>query len=145
VMLPADAAANKVARVESNGAQVVRRGTTVEERLEEVQRLHREHGYAVVDAYDHPDVVVGQGTAALELIREVERRGAGLDALVLPVGVGGGIAGACMAATVRDLAIVGGEPVGCDSLGRIRDACLRVTFPPAPTLADVPRPSTVGE
>jgi len=145
VVLPADAAANKVARVESYGAQVVRRGTTVEERLEEVQRLHREHGYAVVDAYDHPDVVVGQGTAALELIREVERRGAGLDALVLPVGGGGGIAGACLAATGRDLAIVGVEPVGCDSLGRSLDAGHRVTVPPAPTLADGLRPSTVGE
>ncbi|GGQ51021.1 threonine ammonia-lyase [Couchioplanes azureus] len=144
VVLPPDAPATKVRQAEAAGARVVVGGAGAEERLRLVEGIATETGYAVIDAYDHPDVVAGQGTAALELIEEAERAGTPLDALVVPVGGGGGAAGASLAATGRRIDLYGVEPVGCDSLARSLEAGRRVPVVPAPTLADGLRPTCVG-
>ncbi|MEV2240059.1 pyridoxal-phosphate dependent enzyme [Micromonospora sp. NPDC049891] len=145
VVLPVDAAPTKVARARAAGARVVLAGTTVEERLAVARRVRDETGHPIVDAYDHPDVIAGQGSASLELIEEAERAGTPLDALVLPVGGGGGVAGACLAATGRRIEVYGVEPRGCDSLARSLAAGRPVPVTPAPTIADGLRPSCVGE
>ncbi|WP_433552810.1 threonine ammonia-lyase [Micromonospora zamorensis] len=145
VVLPADAASTKVDRARAAGARVVLAGTDVAERVAVVDGLSDESGHPVVDAYDHPDVIAGQGTASLELIEEAERAGTPLDALVVPVGGGGGVAGACLAAAGRGINVYGVEPVGCDSLARSLAAGVRVPVTPAPTIADGLRPSCVGE
>lgn len=145
VVLPVDAPAVKVAKIEAAGARVVRAGHTLAERLTAVDVVRAASGYAVVDAFDHRDVVAGQGSASLELIEDADQRGTPLDALVLPVGGGGGLAGAALAADGRDIAVYGVEPVGCDSLARSLAAGRRVTVTPGPTLADGLRPSCVGE
>ncbi|MFI5485777.1 MULTISPECIES: threonine ammonia-lyase [Micromonospora] len=144
VVLPADAAPTKVARARAAGARIVL-ADTAEERLALTRELSAATGHPVVDAYDHPDVIAGQGTASLELIEDAERAGAPLDALVLPVGGGGGAAGACLAATGRPIEVYGVEPVGCDSLARSLAAGRPTPVPPAPTIADGLRPSCVGE
>ena len=144
LVLPIDAAPTKIAKAEASGATVVLAGTTVDERLAVVERLHADTGHTVIDAYDHPDVVAGQGSASLELIEEARRRGTHLDAIVVPVGGGGGVAGACLAAEGQGIAVYGVEPVGCDSLRQSLAADRRVTVPPARTLADGLRPSCVG-
>lgn len=148
IVLPVDASSTKIELITATGAEVHLVGTTVEERLDTVAKLHDESGHAVIDAYDHPDVVCGQGTATLELLDDVAAAGGRLDALVVPVGGGGGVAGASLA-TAREGAerplLYGVEPVGCDSLHRSLASGERVTVPPAPTLADGLRPSTVGE
>ncbi|MGC5306555.1 threonine ammonia-lyase [Micromonospora zamorensis] len=145
VVLPVDAASTKVDRARAAGARVVLAGTDVAERVAVVDGLSDESGHPVVDAYDHPDVIAGQGTASLELIEEAERAGTPLDALVVPVGGGGGVAGACLAAAGRGIEVYGVEPVGCDSLARSLAAGVRVPVAPAPTIADGLRPSCVGE
>ncbi|MEU8327398.1 pyridoxal-phosphate dependent enzyme [Micromonospora sp. NPDC048839] len=145
VVLPVDAAPTKVDRARAAGARVVFAGTGVEERVAVANGLHDESGHPVVDAYDHPDVVAGQGTASLELIEEAERVGTPLDTLVVPVGGGGGVAGACLAAAGRGIEVYGVEPVGCDSLARSLEAGERVPVAPVPTIADGLRPSCVGE
>ncbi|MFF0466571.1 threonine/serine dehydratase [Micromonospora zamorensis] len=145
VVLPVDAASTKVDRARAAGARVVLAGTDVAERAAVVDGLSDESGHPVVDAYDHPDVIAGQGTASLELIEEAERAGTPLDALVVPVGGGGGVAGACLAAAGRGIEVYGVEPVGCDSLARSLAAGVRVPVAPAPTIADGLRPSCVGE
>ncbi|MGC4780111.1 threonine ammonia-lyase [Micromonospora zamorensis] len=145
VVLPVDAASTKVVRARAAGARVVLAGTDVAERVAVVDGLSDESGHPVVDAYDHPDVIAGQGTASLELIEEAERAGTPLDALVVPVGGGGGVAGACLAAAGRGIEVYGVEPVGCDSLARSLAAGVRVPVAPAPTIADGLRPSCVGE
>ncbi|MEV4118322.1 pyridoxal-phosphate dependent enzyme [Micromonospora sp. NPDC049645] len=145
VVLPVDAAPTKVDRARAAGARVVFAGTAVEERVAVAAGLSDESGHAVVDAYDHPDVIAGQGTASMELIEEAERAGTPLDALVVPVGGGGGVAGACLAAVGRGIEVYGVEPVGCDSLARSLAAGVRVPVAPAPTIADGLRPSCVGE
>ncbi|OJF15346.1 threonine ammonia-lyase [Couchioplanes caeruleus] len=144
VVLPPDAPPTKVRQAEAAGARVVVGGASAEERLRLVGSIHAETGYAVIDAYDHPDVVAGQGTAALELIEEAERAGTPLDALVVPVGGGGGAAGASLAAAGRAIDLYGVEPIGCDSLARSLAAGRRVPVVPAPTLADGLRPTCVG-
>ncbi|MEU1360053.1 pyridoxal-phosphate dependent enzyme [Micromonospora zamorensis] len=145
VVLPVDAASTKVDRARAAGARVVLAGTDVAQRVAVVDGLSDESGHPVVDAYDHPDVIAGQGTASLELIEEAERAGTPLDALVVPVGGGGGVAGACLAAAGRGIEVYGVEPVGCDSLARSLAAGVRVPVASAPTIADGLRPSCVGE
>jgi len=145
VVLPVDATPGKVARAEAAGARVILVGTTVEQRLAVVRQLSESTGHPVIDAYDHPDVIAGQGSASLELIEEAERSGTPLDALVLPVGGGGGAAGACLAAAGTPIEVYGVEPVGCDSLARSLSAGRPVTVAPGPTIADGLRPSRVGE
>ncbi|GIJ77923.1 threonine dehydratase [Micromonospora phaseoli] len=145
VVLPVDAAPTKIARARAAGARVVLVGTSVDERLAVARRISDETGYPIVDAYDHPDVIAGQGSASLELIEQAERAGTPLDALVLPVGGGGGAAGACLAAAGRPIEVYGVEPVGCDSLGRSLAAGRPTPVTSAPTIADGLRPSCVGE
>lgn len=144
VVLPVDAASTKVARARAAGARIVL-ADTAEERLALTRELSDATGHPVVDAYDHPDVIAGQGSASLELIEDAERAGTPLDALVLPVGGGGGAAGACLAATGRPIEVYGVEPVGCDSLARSLAAGRPTPVAPAPTIADGLRPSCVGE
>ncbi|MEV6813429.1 pyridoxal-phosphate dependent enzyme [Micromonospora sp. NPDC051296] len=145
VVVPVDAAPTKVARARAAGARLILAGTTVEERLAVARRISAETGHPIVDAYDHPDVVAGQGSASLELIEEAERAGTPLDALVLPVGGGGGAAGACLAGAGRPIEVYGVEPVGCDSLARSLAAGRPTPVTPAPTIADGLRPSCVGD
>ncbi|WP_255545325.1 threonine ammonia-lyase [Micromonospora parastrephiae] len=145
VVLPVDAAPTKVERARAAGARVVSAGTDVEERVAMARALSDETGHPVVDAYDHPDVIAGQGSASLELIEQAERAGTPLDTLVVPVGGGGGVAGACLAAAGTGIEVYGVEPVGCDSLARSLAAGERVPVAPAATIADGLRPTCVGE
>lgn len=145
VVLPVDAAPVKVARARGAGARVVLAGTTVEERLAAARQFAAADGHPLIDAYDHPDVVAGQGSASLELIEEAERAGTPLDALVVPVGGGGGVAGACLAAAGTPIEVYGVEPVGCDSLARSLAAGRPTPVDPAPTIADGLRPGCVGD
>jgi threonine dehydratase len=140
LVLPTDAAPGKVTKARASGATVVLAGTTLSDRLAVVEGLHASTGHAVIDPYDHPDVVAGQGTATLELIQDAGR----LDAVVVPVGGGGGVAGACLAVDGEPIEVYGVEPAGCDSLRRSLAADRQVTVEPAPTLADGLRPSCVG-
>src|SRR5690606_37933463 len=87
----------------------------------------------------------GQGTATLELQAQVrELGGEPLEALVVPCGGGGLLAGACLAAGAA-MAIHGVEPAGCDSLGRSLAAGAVIEVPPGQTLADGLKPSRIGE
>jgi threonine dehydratase len=144
VVLPSDAPAAKADKAREYGARVVLGGATAEERHATVAKLQEQTGYAIIDAYDHPDVVAGQGTAALELLHDADAAGTPLDALVVPVGGGGGAAGACLAAEDRPVDVYGVEPVGCDSMARSLAAGSRQIVAPAQTLADGLRPSCVG-
>lgn len=144
LVLPSDVPAIKAERCRASGARVVLAGTTLDSRLDVVRELHASSGHEVIDAYDHPDVVAGQGTASLELIEDARRHGARLDALVVPVGGGGGVAGACLAAEAPGIKVFGVEPDGCDALTQSLAAGRRVRLLPAPTLADGLKPASPG-
>jgi threo-3-hydroxy-L-aspartate ammonia-lyase len=108
IAMPSDAPAIKVAATKAYGANVVFYDRYKEDRAAIGRRLAEETGGALVPPYDHPDVIAGQGTAAMELIEEVGP----LDMLVTPLGGGGLLAGTVLAAQVLspNCAVIGVEP-----------------------------------
>lgn len=108
IVMPMDAPGIKVAATKAYGANVVFYDRYAEDRIAIGRRISEETGGALVPPYDHPDVIAGQGTAAMELIEDAGP----LDMLVTPLGGGGLLAGSALA--VRALspgcAIVGVEP-----------------------------------
>ena len=144
--MPTDAPKIKVAGVRSLGAQVVFAGTTSDDRKQAAMELHDKTGACVIQPFDHEDIICGQGTATLELLEDVDAQtgGAGLDALIVPVGGGGVIAGACLASKGRKTAIHSVEPHGCDAMAASIAAGERVPVQPGPTLADGLKPVRVG-
>ncbi len=84
----------KVRNTEGHGASVVLAGQTLAEASAHAQALATEHGYVFVHPYDDAHIIAGQGTVALEMLET----NPALDALVIPVGGGGLIAGCAVAA-----------------------------------------------
>jgi threonine dehydratase len=144
IFMPVDAPAIKLAGVRALGANVTLIGATSTERRAAALARHAETGGAMIEPFDDRDIIAGQGTATLELLEDAAAAGVALDALIVPVGGGGLIAGACLAAADAPLAIHGVEPVGCDAMGASLRAGHRVEVPPGPTLADGLRPNFVG-
>ncbi len=93
VVMPEDAAASKIAAARSYGAQVVTYNRFTEDREAISARIAQERGMALIPPSEHPQVLAGQGTAALELLQEVPR----LHYLFVPVGGGGLLAGSLLA------------------------------------------------
>src|SRR5438309_5307869 len=95
VVMPTDAPSLKVQGTREYGAEVVTYDRLTEDREAIASRLAAERGLTLVPPYDHPAIMAGQGTAALELIEDVQR----LDWLLMPVGGGGLLSGCTIAAT----------------------------------------------
>lgn len=131
VVLPPAAGPEKVRALVEVGGEPVTGGRTVDERAETARRLARERGFAVLDPHDDVDVVAGHATATLELLQQVDEAGGRLDAVVVPVGGGAGIAGACLALRDDPVDVYGVEPSGCDPLARSLLAGRRIAVPPS--------------
>jgi threonine dehydratase/serine racemase len=128
--------------VEGYGARVVECAPTLAARESTAARVVAETGAILIPPYDHPDVIAGQGTAALELLAQVE----GLDAIVAPVGGGGLIAGTCVAVRGSRLAVrvFAAEPKGADDAARSKAEGRLVPQTDPRTIADGLRTS-LGE
>jgi threonine dehydratase len=111
VVMPWDAPALKVAATQDYGAEIVRYDRLTEDREAIARRLADERGLTLVPPYDHPLIMAGQGTAALELVEQVDKMAGALDWLLLPVGGGGLMSGCVIAATglLPDIKVVGVE------------------------------------
>ncbi|MEM6294391.1 MAG: threonine/serine dehydratase [Myxococcota bacterium] len=146
IAMPVDAPKVKVASVRSLGATIVFAGTTSNDRKQKAEAIAAKTGGPIIQPFDHPHIVAGAGTASLELADEVAARtdGAGLDALVIPVGGGGLLAGACVVAQSRGIAVYTAEPVGCDAMAQSLAAGERVPVEPGPTIGDGLKPVMVG-
>jgi threonine dehydratase len=145
IFMPVDAPRIKLDSVQELGARVELVGTTSIERHQAALARQAETGAAIIEPFDHPHTIAGQGTATLELLEEVDAAGLELDALFVPVGGGGLLAGACLAAEGRAMAIHGVEPFGCDSMGQSLARGEIVPVNPGPTIADGLKPTRVGE
>jgi len=97
VVLPIGAPLAKVTAIQRHGAHVVLEGAAYDEAHAIATQLAAERGLQYIHAFDDPEVMAGQGAVAMELLEDVDD----LDALVIPVGGGGLIAG--MATAVRHL------------------------------------------
>lgn len=116
VVMPRTAPAVKKAAVEGYGGIVTQCEPNLAAREETAAELVNKTGATLIPPFDHPDVIAGQGTAALELLEDVPD----LDAIITPVGGGGLLAGTCIAArgikpTIR---VFGAEPLGADDAAR---------------------------
>ncbi len=143
VVMPEDAPKAKVEATRGYGAEVLFRGRTSEERRGLAQEVLQERGYRMVPPFDDPDVVAGQGTVGLEILEEAPD----VEAIVVPVGGGGLIAGVALAAKAQKLGIrvFGVEPEAADGLRRSLEAGKIVTIRPGDTIADGLRPVAPGE
>jgi threonine dehydratase len=108
IVMPTDAPAMKVAATKAYGAEVVFYDRYKEDRDAISRRIAADTGAALIPPFDHPDVIAGQGTAALELFEEVGE----FDLLVTPLGGGGLLAGSALTAKAMSpkCSIVGVEP-----------------------------------
>ncbi|MCZ0973482.1 pyridoxal-phosphate dependent enzyme [Streptomyces albulus] len=105
-----------------------------EDRVALGRRIAEERGLTLIPPYDHPHVIAGQGTTALELLDETGP----LDALLVPVGGGGLMAGVATAATALapGIRMIGVEPAAGDDTRRSLAAGHRVVVPVPRTIAD---------
>ncbi|MVO87644.1 threo-3-hydroxy-L-aspartate ammonia-lyase [Streptomyces sp. p1417] len=143
IVMPEDTPRSKREAAEGYGAEIVTYDRYTGDRVAIGEALAAERGLALIPPYEHPHVIAGQGTAALELLEEV----GDLDLLLSPVGGGGLIAGSATA--VKGLSagirVVGVEPEAGDDTKRSLAAGHRVTIPVPRTIADGQAAETPGE
>jgi threonine dehydratase len=142
IVMPTDAPELKLAATRAYGAEVVSYDRLTEDREAIAGRLADERGLTVVPPYDHPLIMAGQGTAALELIEEV----GALEWLLAPVGGGGLLSGCVVAATgLRPgIKVVGVETETSNDWVLSLAAGQPVRIPPPETIADGMRTQQPG-
>jgi threonine dehydratase len=120
IVMPADAPAIKRDATAAWGANIVTYDRLRDDREAIGQKIQAETGATLIPPYDHPDVIAGQGTLALELAADVKEAGLTLDSLLVPAGGGGMVAGCALALAAVSPAtkIYAVEPQGWDDTGR---------------------------
>jgi threonine dehydratase len=141
IVMPEDAPRSKMESTRAHGASIVAYNRFTESREEIASRIMAETDATLVPPFDHPMVMAGQGTAAMELLEETGP----LDALIAPVGGGGLLSGCATIATAMNPAIrvFGAEPEGANDTFLSMQAGERVTVAHPETIADglrAPRP-----
>jgi threonine dehydratase len=96
--LPRDANPIKVASMEALGAELIFHGANFDEAREHCERLAAEEGYRYVHAVNEPALIAGVATASLEVIEDLPD----VEVMVLPIGGGSGVSGACVVAAAMN-------------------------------------------
>jgi threonine dehydratase len=144
IVMPSTAPAVKLEAVRGYGAEIVHHDLLGEPREALAERLARERGLTLVPPFDHPDIVVGQGTAAAELFEDAGP----LDLLLVPLGGGGLLSGCALAARLLapGCRVIGVEPAaGDDGARSFRSGRLERAENPAATIADGARTPCLSE
>src|SRR5688572_5522339 len=127
IVMPVTTPQIKVDAVRARGASVVLHGDSYSDAHEQARRLEEARQLAFVHPYDDPDVIAGQGTIGMEILRHHTRP---LHAIFVPVG-GGGLIGGIAAYVKRlrpEIRIIGVEPTDADAMHRSLKARRRVTL-----------------
>ena len=144
IVMPVTTPRMKVRSVSARGAEVVLYGDTYDEAYAEARRLEAERGLSFIHPFDDPDVIAGQGTIGLEILRQCSDPP---DTIYVAVGGGGLIAG--VAAYVKSLwprvQVIGVEPVDADAMTRSLAAGERVRLEQVGLFADGVAVRQVGE
>jgi threonine dehydratase len=144
IVMPVTTPEVKVRSVAARGAEVVLHGDTYDEAYAEARRLEGERGLHFIHPFDDPEVIAGQGTIGLEILRQCSEPP---DAIYVAVGGGGLIAG--IAAYVKSLwprlQVIGVEPVDADAMTRSLAAGERVRLEQVGLFADGVAVRQVGE
>ena len=143
IVMPRDAPAIKLAATRGYGAEVVVYDRMEQKREAIAKQLADERGLTLVPPFDHPHIIAGQGTAALEMLTDVPD----LDVLIVPIGGGGLISGCSIAAHALrpGLRVIGIEPeTANDTFLSLQKGAITLT-PQSHSIMDGLLPTAPGE
>src|SRR2546428_12455659 len=134
IVMPETAPLAKVMATQGYGARVVLHGFTYDDAYQYCLELQQESGATFIHAFDDPDIIAGQGTLGLEMLSDLPDA----DALVVPIGGGGLIAGITIAARALrpNIKIIGMQAEGAAGCRASLDAGEISTLPSITTIAD---------
>lgn len=143
ICMPATTPILKVEATRALGAEVVLHGDSFDDAQEFSLELQREHGYVYVHPFNDREVLLGQGTTALEIINELKD----VDAILVPIGGGGFASGVALATKLvsPQVKVIGVEPEGAACMRAAFDAGHVVTLDNIETVADGCAVKTAGE
>lgn len=144
IVMPSTTPRIKISAVAARGAEVVLYGDSYDEACEHAVAMGHERKLTFIHPYDDPDVIAGQGTIAMEILRQHPQP---LHAIFVPVGGGGLIAGiAVYAKKLRpEIRIIGVEPDNADAMAQSLEAKRRITLAQVGIFADGVAVKQVGE
>ncbi|MET0442063.1 MAG: threonine ammonia-lyase, biosynthetic [Casimicrobiaceae bacterium] len=144
IVMPVTTPHIKIAAVEARGATVVLHGDSYSEAYAKALELQKASRATFVHPYDDPDVIAGQGTIGMEILRQCPGE---LDAIFVAIG-GGGLIGGIAAYVKRvrpEIRIVGVQPEDSDAMARSLEAGRRVVLPHVGLFADGVAVKQVGK
>lgn len=143
IVMPTTTPLMKVNRTKNYGAEVILHGDVYDDACSEAYRLAKEHGYTFIHPFDDIEVATGQGTIAMEIIKELPT----VDYILVPIGGGGLAAGVSTLARLLNpgIKVIGVEPAGASCMKESIKAGKVVSLPEAQTIADGTAVKTPGE
>jgi threonine dehydratase/serine racemase len=134
IVMPKNSSAVKLRAVEGYGGTIVLCEPNQQAREGTAKKLASDTGATLIPPYDHPDIIAGQGTAALELLDDAGP----LDAIIAPIGGGGLMSGTCVAArgVSASIRLFAAEPLGADDAARSLASGILQPQDSAKTIAD---------
>jgi threonine dehydratase len=134
VVMPIIAPIMKIQKCKEYKANVIMDGKDMAEARKIAIKMAKDRGYTYINGYDHPQIIAGQGTIALEIMEQVQD----IDAIVVPTGGGGLLAGVAVAVKNLhpDIKIIGVESERCASFSMAMESEKPVATPIEGTLAD---------
>ena len=142
IVMPTTTPLIKVNRTKAMGAEVVLYGDVYDDAAAYAAKLAEENGYTFIHPFDDPDVATGQGTIAMEIIKELPL----VDIILVPVGGGGLATGVSTLAKYLkpNVKVIGVEPEGAACLKASFEQGKVVTLPSVNTIADGTAVKTPG-
>ena len=143
IVMPTTTPLIKVNRTESYGAKVILKGDVYDEAADFAIKYAEEKGMTFIHPFDDPVVATGQGTIAMEIIKDLPL----VDAILVPVGGGGLATGISVLAKQLkpNIKIIAVEPAGANSLQKSMEAGKVVTMKEVHTIADGTAVKTPGK
>ena len=143
IVMPTTTPLIKVERTKSYGAEVVLSGDVYDEACAKAYELAEEHGYTFIHPFDDPAVATGQGTIAMEIVKELPL----VDYILVPIGGGGLATGVSTLAKLLNpnIKVIGVEPAGANCMQASLEKGEVVTLPNVNTIADGTAVKTPGE
>ena len=143
IVMPTTTPLIKVERTKSYGAEVVLYGDVYDDACAHAYELAEEHGYTFIHPFDDPAVATGQGTIAMEIIKELPL----VDYILVPIGGGGLATGVSTLAKLLNpkIKVICLEPAGANCLQVSLDKGEVTTLPTVNTIADGTAVKTPGE
>ena len=142
IVMPETTPLMKVNRTKSYGAEVVLHGDVYDEACEYAYQLAEEHGYTFIHPFDDPAVATGQGTIAMEIVKELPL----VDYILVPIGGGGLATGVSTLAKLLNpkIRVIGVEPEGAACMKASLERGEVTTLPTVNTIADGTAVKTPG-